>query len=82
MIRMPYLLMLPLITIFTVGCSSTSAEHDYTINQTGMVACKFASEATMPTTVQHEDLVYGDGTVQSRSQAHNGIGDCYEKLEK
>jgi len=80
---MPYLLLIPLITIFTVGCSSVPTIYDYTPNQTGMLACKFASETTnagIP--IQHEDLVYGDGTVQRRSQGHNGIAECYEKLEK
>tara|TARA_B110001454_G_C12400904_1_gene300850 strand:+ start:354 stop:500 length:147 start_codon:yes stop_codon:yes gene_type:complete len=47
-----------------------------------MVACKYASEIIEPLITRHEDLVYGDGTVQSRSQARNGIADCYEKLEE
>jgi hypothetical protein len=82
MIRTPCQLLILLITAFTISCSSTSTEHDYTINQTGMVACKYASETITPIIMQHENLVYGDGTVQSRSQAHNGIADCYEKLEE
>ncbi len=35
----------------------------------------------MPPITGYEDLVYGDGTVQSRSQVRNGIADCYEKIE-
>jgi hypothetical protein len=30
--------------------------------------------------IQHEEVVYGEGTVQSRTQARNGIADCYKKL--
>lgn len=82
MIRTPYQVLIPLITAFTISCSSTSTEHDYSINQTGMVACKYASETIMPIIIQYEDLVYGDGTVQSRAQAYNGIDDCYEKLQE
>ena len=83
MIRTPCLLLTLLFVALTMSCSSVSTIYDYTPNQTGMLACKFASETTnarIP--IQHEDLVYGDGTVQRRSQGHNGIAECYEKLEQ
>jgi len=76
------LLLILLATALVLSCSNTTTEYDYTINQTGMVACKYASEIIEPLITRHEDLVYGDGTVQSRSQARNGIADCYTKLEE
>jgi len=76
----PILLML-LTSALVISCSNATTERDYTINQTGMVACRYASETMMPPITGYEDLVYGDGTVQSRSQVRNGIADCYEKIE-
>ena len=76
------LLLILLATALVLSCSNTTTEYDHTINQTGMVACKYASEIIEPLITRHEDLVYGDGTVQSRSQARNGIADCYTKLEE
>jgi hypothetical protein len=70
-----------LTSALVISCSNATTERDYTINQTGMVACRYASETMMPPITGYEDLVYGDGTVQSRSQVRNGIADCYEKIE-
>ncbi|MBT6890306.1 MAG: hypothetical protein HOA25_02345 [Gammaproteobacteria bacterium] len=71
-----------LIAPFTMSCSNISTTYDYTPNQTGLVACKFAAENTALIPNQHDDLVYGDDTVQRRSQVRNSIADCYEKLEQ
>ena len=49
--------------------------HDYTANQTGLVACKFAAETMPPMPIDHELAIYGEGTVQSRTQARQGIAD-------
>ena len=55
--------------------------YDYTPNQTGLLACRFAAETTVPIATHHEEPVYGDGTVQSRTRVRNGIADCYENLK-
>ena len=81
MTRMVRLLRMLLTSALVISCSNTTTELDYTINQTGMVACRYASETMMTSITGYEDLVYGDGTVQSRTQVRNGIADCYEKIE-
>ena len=69
-----------LIVMFTTSCESLPTMHDYTANQTGIVACKFAAETMPPMPIHHELAIYGEGTVQSRTQARQGIADCYKKL--
>ena len=69
-----------LVASTTMSCTSVPTIYDYTPNQTGLLACKFAAETIAPIPTQHEHLVYGDATVQSRTQARNSSADCYEKL--
>jgi hypothetical protein len=64
----------PLITMITLsslaGCAGSPEIDDSWMNQTGMVACKYA------------DRAYGEGTVQARQQARDGAVDCVKQLEK
>ena len=80
MVTIPYRMLSLLVVMLTMSCASVPTMHDYTVNQTGLVACKFATETMPPMAIQHEEVVYGEGTVQSRTQARNGIADCYKKL--
>ena len=80
MVRILYRMLSLLVVMFITSCASLPTMHDYTANQTGLVACKFATETMPPMAIQHEEVVYGEGTVQSRTQARNGIADCYKKL--
>ena len=80
MARILYRMLSLLVVMFITSCASLPTMHDYTANQTGLVACKFATETMPPLAIQHEEAVYGEGTVQSRTQARNGIADCYKKL--
>jgi len=70
-----------LVATLTMSCSSAPTMYDYTPNQTGLLACRFAAETTVPIATHHEEPVYGDGTVQSRTRVRNGIADCYENLK-
>jgi hypothetical protein len=79
-IDMIRLLLLPLITVLLLSCASPLIEPDDLINQTGMVSCKYTSKTAGQPITRHKDLRYGDGTVQSRSSAYNGLDDCYEKV--
>lgn len=80
MVTIPYRMLSLLVVMLTMSCASVPTMRDYTANQTGLVACKFATETMPPMAIQHEEVVYGEGTVQSRTQARNGIADCYKKL--
>ena len=82
MLRTTYLMLALLVATVTMSCTSVPTIYDYTPNQTGLLACRYAAETTGPIPTHHEHLVYGDATVQSRTQARNGTADCYEKLEQ
>ncbi len=69
-----------LVVVLTTSCADLPTMHDYTANQTGLVACKFAAETMPPMPTHHELAIYGEGTVESRTQARQGIANCYKRL--
>lgn len=75
----------PLITMISLsslaGCAGSPEIDDSWMNQTGMVACKYAALTMSPPITRHEDRAYGEGTVQARQQARDGAVDCVKQLE-
>jgi hypothetical protein len=51
-------------------------------NDTGVIACEFATKTMGPQLIDPDDRVYGDGTVQSRRKMQQSFMDCQAALKK